>query len=591
MSYQALYRVWRPQRFEDMVGQDVITKTLKNALITDQTSHAYLFTGPRGTGKTSAAKIFAKAVNCHHLKDGEPCNECESCKAITNGSMSDVIEIDAASNNGVEEIRDIRDKAKYAPTEADYKVYIIDEVHMLSTGAFNALLKTLEEPPANVIFILATTEPQKIPLTIISRTQRFDFKRISAQESYDRMVYILNEKKITFDPKALQVVARAAEGGMRDALSILDQVLSFGDNEVTLENALLVTGSVNQTLLDRYIDQIFKKETAQGLETLHQILNEGKDGQRLIEDLIEEGRNLLLYQQDPKLVEQQHLGELSDQFKIQAQDVDSVELYQMIDILNDTQQQMRFTTHPDVYLEVLTIKLTNRKVPAEVSTSSSNEEANGAEVDQLKKELSALQQQMKELKKNPPVAAANTTRTSEPRKKSVAKKGSSKKTPANLTKIYPILDTATKNNLVELRDVWKDLMNMLSVTQRALMHVSRPVAASKSGVVVSFSYDFLFEKAVDDSDLRSTLESDLERLTGARFKVTYVTDEDWPQVRSGFIQARKNGDTSTPDPEIVQEETVPDEPEQTVEPNDKSDKVVDEAVAIFGDENIEIKND
>lgn len=591
MSYQALYRVWRPQRFEDMVGQDVITKTLKNALITDQTSHAYLFTGPRGTGKTSAAKIFAKAVNCHHLKDGEPCNECESCKAITNGSMSDVIEIDAASNNGVEEIRDIRDKAKYAPTEADYKVYIIDEVHMLSTGAFNALLKTLEEPPANVIFILATTEPQKIPLTIISRTQRFDFKRISAQEAYDRMVYILDEKKITFDPKALQVVARAAEGGMRDALSILDQVLSFGDNEVTLENALLVTGSVNQTLLDQYIDQIFKKETAQGLETLHQILNEGKDGQRLIEDLIEEGRNLLLYQQDPKLVEQQHLGELSDQFKSQAQDVDSVELYQMIDILNDTQQQMRFTTHPDVYLEVLTIKLTNRQVPAVGSTITSNEGANGAEVDQLKKELSVLQQQMKELKKNPPVAATNITRASEPRKKSVAKKGNSKKTPANLTKIYPILDTATKNNLVELRDVWKDLMNMLSVTQRALMHVSRPVAASKSGVVVSFSYDFLFEKAVDDSDLRSTLENDLERLTGAHFKVTYVTDEDWPQVRSGFIQARKNGDTSTPDPEIVQEETVPDEPEQTVEPNDKSDKVVDEAVAIFGDENIEIKND
>ena len=259
MSYQALYRVWRPQKFDDMVGQDVVTRTLKNALITEQTSHAYLFTGPRGTGKTSAAKIFAKAVNCHYLKDGEPCNECVTCKAITEGTLNDVIEIDAASNNGVEEIRDIRDKAKYAPTEADYKVYIVDEVHMLSTGAFNALLKTLEEPPANVIFILATTEPQKIPLTIISRTQRFDFKRITPAQSYDRMVYILDQKGIQYDQKALAIIAKAAEGGMRDALSILDQVISFGNEEVTLDNALLVTGSVNQKLLDQYLTQIFKQ--------------------------------------------------------------------------------------------------------------------------------------------------------------------------------------------------------------------------------------------------------------------------------------------------------------------------------------------
>lgn len=271
MSYQALYRVWRPQKFDDMVGQDVVTRTLKNALITEQTSHAYLFTGPRGTGKTSAAKIFAKAVNCHYLKDGEPCNECVTCKAITEGTLNDVIEIDAASNNGVEEIRDIRDKAKYAPTEADYKVYIVDEVHMLSTGAFNALLKTLEEPPANVIFILATTEPQKIPLTIISRTQRFDFKRITPAQSYDRMVYILDQKGIQYDQKALAIIAKAAEGGMRDALSILDQVISFGNEEVTLDDALLVTGSVNQKLLDQYLTQIFKQETSAALETLHQI--------------------------------------------------------------------------------------------------------------------------------------------------------------------------------------------------------------------------------------------------------------------------------------------------------------------------------
>ena len=227
MAYQALYRVWRSQRFDDVVGQKAITQTLKNAIVQKKTSHAYLFTGPRGTGKTSAAKIFAKAINCKHSQDGEPCNVCETCVAITEGRLNDVIEIDAASNNGVEEIRDIRDKAKYAPTQAEYKVYIIDEVHMLSTGAFNALLKTLEEPPQNVIFILATTEPHKIPLTIISRTQRFDFKRISTQDIVDHMAHIMQEMALDYEEQALYVIGRAAEGGMRDALSILDQTISF----------------------------------------------------------------------------------------------------------------------------------------------------------------------------------------------------------------------------------------------------------------------------------------------------------------------------------------------------------------------------
>lgn len=232
MAYQALYRTWRPQKFSDMIGQGVVTKTLRNAIVTGQTSHAYLFTGPRGTGKTSAAKIFAKAVNCLNPINGEPDGVCAICRAADEGTLGDVIELDAASNNGVDEIRQIREDVNYAPTQAKFKVYIIDEVHMLSTGAFNALLKTLEEPPANVIFILATTEPQKIPATIISRTQRFDFKRIDAQAAYDRMVYILGERGNTFDEAAIRVIANAADGGMRDALSILDQALSFGNGHV-----------------------------------------------------------------------------------------------------------------------------------------------------------------------------------------------------------------------------------------------------------------------------------------------------------------------------------------------------------------------
>lgn len=582
MSYQALYRVWRPQRFDDMVGQDVVTRTLKNALMTKQTSHAYLFTGPRGTGKTSAAKIFAKAVNCHFLKDGEPCNECVTCKAITAGTLNDVIEIDAASNNGVEEIRDIRDKAKYAPTEADYKVYIIDEVHMLSTGAFNALLKTLEEPPANVIFILATTEPQKIPLTIISRTQRFDFKRITPAQSYERMVFILDQKEIKYDSKALSVIAKAAEGGMRDALSILDQVISFGDAEVTLDNALLVTGSVNQELLDQYLTQVFDKKTSAALETLHQILDEGKDGQRLIEDLIMVERNLLLYQEDPELVQNQSLNDLSDQFVNESKMVTGAELYQMIDTLNDVQQQMRFTTHPDVYLEVLTIKLTQRQKNPVVQASTTSKPADNQEVEQLRSEVEQLKAELQRVQKNANgVQNAPTSNKPKPKKKT----GGSKqvKTPANLTKIYPILENATKNNLTEMQELWRDLMDMLSVTQRALMHVSKPVAASKEGVVVAFNYDFLFEKAVDNETLRGELQQNLAKLTGSEFKVVYVTVEEWPAVRSGFLSTHhveKNHD----------EKETPEE--ETKEPQTNEDNVtVEKAVELFGSENIKIEND
>ncbi|MFD1419636.1 DNA polymerase III subunit gamma/tau [Lactiplantibacillus songbeiensis] len=563
--YRALYRVWRPQRFDEIVGQQMITQTLKNAIMTHQTSHAYLFTGPRGTGKTSAAKIFAKALNCHHLVDGEPCNECATCTAITKGQLNDVIEIDAASNNGVEEIRDIRDKAKYAPTEADYKVYIIDEVHMLSTGAFNALLKTLEEPPANVIFILATTEPHKIPLTIISRTQRFDFRRITAKDSYERMVYILDQKKVDYDEKALRVIAQAAEGGMRDALSILDQVISFGDNTVTLDDALTVTGSVTKKLIADYMEEVTNHVTKPALETMRQILQEGKDANRFIEDLISYTRDVLLYQQAPEMVDSVAMGENDQRFADFAKSIDAEVLYQMIKTLNDIQQQMRFTTHPDVYLEVMTVKLSQLDGTAS-ATAAPAKAADDAVVQQLATKVDQLQTALQNLK-----AQGGTASPAKPARVKPTTNGGPTIKKVNVSQIYPILGAATKPDLMKVREVWSDLMNILSITQRALMHVSQPVAASDEGVVVAFDYPFLYQKAIDNQELMDALGNGLDRLMGTAPKIVCVPKEQWPQIRHDYLETHQ--------PEVASQPATPAKP-----------AVVDQAQQLFGDL-VEVKTD
>lgn len=605
MAYQALYRVWRPQRFDDMIGQEIITRTLKNAITTNQISHAYLFAGPRGTGKTSAAKIFAKAINCHHQTDGEPCNECETCKAITDGTLNDVIEIDAASNNGVEEIRDIRDKVKYAPTVADYKVYIIDEVHMLSTGAFNALLKTLEEPPANVIFILATTEPHKIPATIISRVQRFDFKRIAASDSYARMVYILKQKNVTYDDQAIKVIAKAAEGGMRDALSILDQALSFGDNEITLDNALLVTGSVTHELLAKYVQEVLAGETKAGLATLQSVLEAGKDAERFTEDLIGYARDLLLYQQAPQLVEDAEMGSVSEAFQALAKQTPAETMYAMINELNAIQQQMRFTTHPDVYLEILTIKLAEighaggAVTPTPAATAAPTAAAAVApaeaskvaalqhEVDQLKTTLERLEQSGG-VKAAPAVKAKPRVSANQPAKE------------VNLAKINPVLGSATREKLNQLQEVWPDLLNSLTVTQRAVMKVSQPVAAADSGVIVAFDYSFLYQRATTDQELTDALENGLDRMIGTALPVVFVPKDQWPTIRQNYLRAHKAdiqhhqaaagasapASQGAPDPSLPSDADAPDDGTAA-----GANPVVAKAEELFGKDIVDVKTD
>lgn len=391
MSYQALYRTWRPQKFEDVVGQKHVTKTLQNALLQEKVSHAYLFSGPRGTGKTTIAKVFAKAINCEHAPVAEPCNECPSCLGITQGSISDVLEIDAASNNGVDEIRDIRDKVKYAPSAVEYKVYIIDEVHMLSMGAFNALLKTLEEPPGHVIFILATTEPHKIPPTIISRCQRFEFRKISVNDIVERLSTVVTNEGTQVEDEALQIVARAAEGGMRDALSLIDQAISYSDERVTTEDVLAVTGSVSQQYLGNLVECIRENDVSRALRIIDEMMGKGKDPVRFMEDFIYYYRDMLLYQTSPQLEHMLERVMVDEQFRMLSEEMQPEVIYEIIHTLSKGQQEMKWTNHPRIFLEVVMVQLCQQFMM----------QANGTDrLQAIMNRMQQLEKELEQVKKN-----------------------------------------------------------------------------------------------------------------------------------------------------------------------------------------------
>ena len=569
MAYQALYRKWRPQKFEDMVGQTAVTKTLKNAIIHHKTSHAYLFTGPRGTGKTSAAKIFAKAINCLNPQDGEPCNDCLLCKGITEGTIGDVIEIDAASNNGVEEIRDIRDKARYAPTQATYKVYIIDEVHMLSTGAFNALLKTLEEPPKNVIFILATTEPHKIPATIISRTQRFDFRRITNDEIIQRLRYILEQEEIAYEEEALSVIARCANGGMRDALSLLDQVISFSDDKVSFEQAIQVSGSLTDDLMIEFVRLLTQQQAQAALLQLQDLLLLGKEASRLIEEWLEFSRDLLVAKQTGDMIGR------SEAFVEFAKEVEEAFLYRFMDALNQTQQEMRFTTKPTISLEVFTIKMAQPVVAVAQQAALTNQEY----VSQLEQQLQSLQQQMSQLLQGQGVVAPKKA-TSTPQAKASTYK-------PNIGEVYKVLDAATRKDLIFIRELWGDLLQMLSTTQRALLKASEPVAASQNGFVLKFDYEILCQRAQESVELHEDIARHCQTLAQYPGNFVSVTGEQWAQIRQDYLRDKKEKQEA----EGVTHATEMEEQPTDEEEKNEVEQLVQNTIDLFGEEIVHISEE
>lgn len=543
MAYTALYRVYRPQRFEDVVGQEHVTITLRNALREGRLSHAYLFNGPRGTGKTSAAKIMAKAVNCEQPQDGEPCNQCDTCRAIADGAVTDVLEIDAASNRGVEEIRDIRDKVKFAPSDVKYKVYIIDEVHMLTTEAFNALLKTLEEPPPHVIFILATTEPHKLPATIISRCQRFDFHRIPLQVMVHLLQRICQSQGVQAEEQALTLVAKMAEGGARDALSLLDQAISYSSDVVRAADVMQITGTIAQSYFSVLARHILEQDVAQVMERFDQIMVQGKDPEQFLHDFLYYYRDMLLYKTAPQLEEIVERTMLDDQFSQVAQQHTLPDLYAKIEICNQALAQLKWSTYARVLVELTLVKLCQtggQTGNAAQSTASAAPQVDSQELASLTNRIRVLEERLNQLMQGGHAGLQGSPKAEEPRRaeprRAMTSAGSSR-TPLN--KVRDVVKARDEALTRQVQGAWSQILadlKKIKIQYQAWLINGQPVAAGGDAVVVTFSSSIHCEKTMEP-ELKSVVERVMQMVLGRPLQLLSVMEEEWQSVAQTAVQA------------------------------------------------------
>ena len=509
MAYQTLYRKYRPKTFELVYGQDVIVKTLKNVIKNDKLSHAYLFTGPRGTGKTSSAKLFAKAINCLNNKDGDACNECENCKSFNNNSNPDIIEIDAASNNGVDEIREIKNKVSLVPSMSKYKVYIIDEVHMLSIGAFNALLKTLEEPPEYIIFILATTEPQKIPATIISRCQRFDFKSISHDKMKQCLENIISKENISIDDGAIEEIINNSKGGMRDAIGLLDQASAFCNNNITANDIEELSGNISIKQIRTFLSNIMQKEYNVIFDSISNYSSNGKDFALICEKIINYIRKGILYKK--KI----NTDKILDEDKNIFDKLSDTDLYDLIDYLSDTLVKVKNSYQKELTFEVQMIQMIDKIFNKESNVSRETS------INEIKVENTNVPRETLKIE--------NKTDSVIEELKNV--------------RINNILRNATKQNITFIKDLWPNineyLINEKYKMVAGMLVNATPVAASKEGIIITLPLESSISRIEKEYDNSKEL---LNEIYNENYKVVYISEQYWKKVRPKFVEKAKNGE-------------------------------------------------
>ena len=612
MAHIALYRAWRPQAFRDMVGQQHIVQTLQNAIREDRLSHAYLFSGPRGTGKTSAARLLAKAINCERGPAPEPCNECETCRRIAAGAVMDVVEIDAASNRGVEEIRDIRDKVKYAPTEVRRKVYIIDEVHMLTTEAFNALLKTLEEPPGHAMFLLATTEPHRLPPTIVSRCQRFEFRRVSLEEQVDRLADICREEQIEAEPEALRYIARLSDGGMRDALSLLDQISSFTGGRVLLREAVDATGGLPSEQFERLAAAIREGDAAAVLREVDDMMRAGKSADKCLEQLMHYFRDLLVARLAPQAAASS--GRVADpaELREKAEGFSRERLFAIVDLLNRYQSEMKYAAHPRTMFEVALLKLCAADAPAAaVDAAKPQAESGGAAaasageepLRRLQQQVAALERKLEELQRgaaaaSPPAGGAGRApgRTAGSggggaagggwARGASAAAGSASAAPARAPrsrlKLDAFLAAQGSPETQQVLGKWPQTLQRVKeerVTVHAWLVDGEPVSYANDTVLVAFR-NTIHRETTEKPANKQVIEGVLSSLLGRPTQLATLTRREWQEA----LAQGAAGDRKEAAPEELRLE-----PDDGGEP--PRDAVVDEALRLFGEDLVVIKDD